>query len=199
MSSAIARCSVLAVSGAGPGAGKLLALLGSFRFGRLAAAVSASQARRELIAFRPDLVVIDAPLPDESGIALASDLACANICGVIVLAERSVYESVMCRVEDDGVLTIKKPTASGDLYQACILLAATQLKLRQLDQRAPSLQEKMEELRLVNRAKWLLMDRLKMTESEAHRYLEKQAMDACVKRRIIAEQIIGRFQICAES
>ena len=132
MSSAIARCSVLAVSGSDPGARKLLSLLGSFRFGCLAAAVSASQARRKLITCRPDLVVIDAPLPDESGIELASDLASANVCGVIVLAERSVYEAVMCRVGDDGVLTIKKPTTSGDLYQACILLAATQLKLRQL-------------------------------------------------------------------
>ena len=53
-----------------------------------------------------------------------------------------------------------------------------------------SVEEKMEEIRLVNRAKWLLIEQLKMTESDAHRYIEKQAMDRCVSRREIAQNII---------
>ena len=57
-----------------------------------------------------------------------------------------------------------------------------------------TLQEKMEEIRLVNRAKWLLIEELKMTEQEAHRYIEKQAMDRCVTRRAVAEQILSIYQ-----
>ena len=53
-----------------------------------------------------------------------------------------------------------------------------------------AIEEKMEEIRLVNRAKWLLIGELNMTEQEAHRYIEKQAMDRCVSRKIIAEQIL---------
>ena len=49
----------------------------------------------------------------------------------------------------------------------------------------------MEEIRLVNRAKWLLIEKQNMTELEAHRYIEKQAMDQCVQRKEIALQIIG--------
>ena len=52
----------------------------------------------------------------------------------------------------------------------------------------------MEEIRLVNRAKLLLMEHLKMSEAEAHRHIEKAAMDACVKRRNIAEQIIRTYE-----
>jgi response regulator NasT len=48
----------------------------------------------------------------------------------------------------------------------------------------------MEEIRIVNRAKWLLISELKMTEPQAHRYIEKQAMDRCVPRRTVAEEII---------
>ena len=48
----------------------------------------------------------------------------------------------------------------------------------------------MEEIRIVNKAKWILIDREHMTEEEAHRYIEKTAMDMCVSKRTIAEKII---------
>ena len=54
-------------------------------------------------------------------------------------------------------------------------------------------EEKMKEIRLVNRAKWVLIDELKMSEADAHRYIEKQAMDRCVSRREIAEEIISTY------
>ncbi|MBQ8385045.1 MAG: ANTAR domain-containing protein [Spirochaetaceae bacterium] len=48
-------------------------------------------------------------------------------------------------------------------------------------------------MRLVNKAKWLLISELKMSEPDAHRYVEKQAMDRCVSRRFIAEEIIKTY------
>ena len=48
-------------------------------------------------------------------------------------------------------------------------------------------------IRLVNRAKWLLIDQLKMTEADAHRYIEKQAMDSCTSKKVVAEEIIGLY------
>jgi response regulator NasT len=52
----------------------------------------------------------------------------------------------------------------------------------------------MEEMRLVNRAKLILVQRFKMSEKDAHRFIEKNAMDRCVKRRTIAESIIRTYQ-----
>ena len=57
-----------------------------------------------------------------------------------------------------------------------------------------AIEEKMEEIRLVNRAKWLLIEELNMTEQEAHRYIEKQAMDRCVTKRAVAEQILSTYK-----
>ena len=62
-----------------------------------------------------------------------------------------------------------------------------------MEQKTASIEEKMEEIRLVNRAKWLLIEQLRMTESEAHRYIEKQAMDRCVTKCSIAENIISMY------
>ncbi|MBQ6036394.1 MAG: ANTAR domain-containing protein, partial [Lachnospiraceae bacterium] len=61
------------------------------------------------------------------------------------------------------------------------------------EQKTLSVEEKMAEIRIVNRAKWILISELKMDEPQAHRYIEKQAMDRCVSRRIIAEEIIKLY------
>ncbi len=49
----------------------------------------------------------------------------------------------------------------------------------------------MSDIRLVNRAKWILIASRSMDEAEAHRWIEKQAMDRCLTKREIAEEIIG--------
>ncbi len=72
-------------------------------------------------------------------------------------------------------------------------MAAARERLRSIETKSASLEDKMEEIRLVNRAKWLLISELKMTENEAHRYIEKQAMDRCVSRREVASEIFKTY------
>ena len=70
---------------------------------------------------------------------------------------------------------------------------AVQYKIALLSSQTVKLKAKMEEIRLVNRAKMLLMQCLKMTEQEAHRYLEKEAMDRGMKRTTIATEIVKTY------
>ena len=51
----------------------------------------------------------------------------------------------------------------------------------------------MAEIRLVNKAKWILISELKMNEPDAHHYIEKQAMDRCITKQTIAEEIIQTY------
>ena len=67
---------------------------------------------------------------------------------------------------------------------------AVQYKVQVLSSQTTKLKEKMEEIRIVNRAKMLLMQNKSMTEQEAHRYIEKQAMDTGSKKTAIATLII---------
>lgn len=48
----------------------------------------------------------------------------------------------------------------------------------------------MQELRTIDRAKWILVDQRKMSEPDAHRYIERKAMDRCVRKIEIAEEIL---------
>ena len=73
-------------------------------------------------------------------------------------------------------------------------MSSARERLRKSEKKALSIEEKMEEIRLANRAKWLLIDELKMSEPDAHRYIEKQAMDRCVSKREVAEEIIKTYE-----
>lgn len=79
------------------------------------------------------------------------------------------------------------------LLRAVSWMVSTRERLRRLEKRVLPLEEKMEEIRLVNRAKWLLISELKMTEPDAHHYIEHQAMDRCVSKRSVAEDIIRLY------
>ena len=154
---------------------------------------SAGEAQRELINRSVDIVVINAPLTDEMGTELAIELAHSNSCGVMMMVKNDVYEQVSYKVEEYGVLTLPRPCSAQQAFQTMKLLLATQQRLRALEQKTASLEEKMKEIRLVNRAKGLLMDNLKFTEQEAHRYIEKAAMDNCKKKSEIAQNIINTY------
>ena len=70
---------------------------------------------------------------------------------------------------------------------------AVQYKVQVLSSQTTKLKVKMEEIKQVNRAKMLLMQNMKMTEQEAHRYIEKEAMDRGMKRTAISEEIIKTY------
>ena len=52
----------------------------------------------------------------------------------------------------------------------------------------------MEEIRRMNQAKWLLIEKQNMSEAEAHRYIEKEAMDTRRSKRDVACNIIARYR-----
>ena len=141
-----------------------------------------------------DILIINSPLSDDFGIQFASDAAETQGPGILLFVRADLQDPISQKVEDYGILTLPKPVNRQVVYQSVKLLFATRQRLRALEEKATSLQSKMEEIRLVNRAKLLLMEHLKMSEAEAHRHIEKAAMDACVKRRNIAEQIIRTYE-----
>lgn len=72
-------------------------------------------------------------------------------------------------------------------------MASTRERLRRFEKKTLLLEDKMQEIRVMNRAKWILIEQLKMPEADAHGYIEKQAMDRCVSKKSIAEEIIRTY------
>ena len=186
--------SVLVVSSAEKFVKPMLEMLPEKMFDPIMTATDATQARRKLLENDFDIVIVNSPLKDEFGTRLALDICSKSSAGVLLFVKAEYYADITAKVMPYGVLTISKPTSSSMIAQSVQMLCSTRERLRIMEKKNASVEEKIEEIRIVNRAKCLLIEQLKMTESEAHRYIEKQAMDRCVTRRVIAENIILTYK-----
>ena len=184
--------SVLLVSSSAKFNSSLLGLLPENRYYPITVATDEGSARRNLL--ENQFAIINTPLTDEFGTRLALDICNSTGTGVLLLVKAEHFPDINGRVSPYGVLVISKPTSSLIITQSLQLLCGTRERLRRMEQKTASIEEKMEEIRIVNRAKWLLIEELKMSEKEAHRYIEKQAMDRCVTRRVIAEKILSTYK-----
>ena len=184
--------SVLVVSAAQKFNDTMTTLLPSTNYYPVKFVTNIAAAKRALLEQRYDFVIINAPLPDDFGTRFAMD-TCTDGTVTLLLVRSEVHEEIRAKVVSAGVFTLSKPTSSQLITQALKWMEASRERLRRMEKKATSIEEKMEEIRLVNRAKWLLIENLSMTESEAHRYIEKQAMDRCVSRQEIALSIINTY------
>ena len=157
-------------------------------------AEDAGEARRLLLDSPVDIVIINTPLSDDFGVELALDLAEGST-GVLLLVKNELYDQVCYKVEDSGVLTMGKPMTRQGFYSAVKLLSALSARLAKMEKKNRSLQEKMADIRVVNRAKWLLIEHHHMKEQDAHYFIEKQAMDMRLSRREVAENIIRSYDL----
>jgi response regulator NasT len=152
------------------------------------------EARRKLVSASFDLIVINAPLPDDLGVDFAIEACAESDSGVLLLIKSELYEETYYRVLPSGVITLSKPTNIQMISQNLRVLCAVRERLRGMRQHQATVEEKIEEIRLINRAKWLLIECLHMTEPDAHRYIVRQAMEQRAGKREIAESIIRTYQ-----
>ena len=157
-------------------------------------ASSVAEARRWLADTEFDIVLINTPLPDDFGMHLAIDICTGSGAGVLLLVKNDHYNEIYSKVVRYGVITLSKPTNRQMVAQNLRILCATRERIRQMQAKQATVEEKIKEIRLVNRAKCLLIECLNMTEAEAHRYIEKQAMDLRISRREAAENIIKTYK-----
>lgn len=182
--------SVLVVSSGSKFPASLRELLPEDRYAPLCAASSVAEARRVLLERPFDIVIISAPLPDEFGTKLALHIIDKSSAGVLLLVKAEHYPDLSARLSPQGILLLQKPTSPPLLLQSLQLLCGTRERLRRMEQKSLSMEDKMAEIRLINRAKWVLIEKQGMSEQDAHRYIEKQAMDRCVPKRVVAEEIL---------
>ena len=168
-------------------------LLSEARYSPINTVTSVSVAKRVLAEKTYDFVIINAPLPDDAGTRFAIDTCTTKQTAVLLLVKNDIHAGIHDKVAEYGVFTLPKPISKTTMTHALNWLESARERLRQFEKKSISIEDKMAEIRLVNKAKWLLISELHMSEPEAHRYVEKQAMDRCVSRRCIAEEIIKTY------
>jgi len=169
-------------------------LLNAASFEQIIVVSSCSEARRLLLGRNFDLVIINAPLADESGELLARHVASTNIAQVILVVKSEYFDEVSAAAEDDGVLTVAKPVSRAVFWSVLKLARASQARITRVRAENNELRQRIEDIRIVDRAKYILFSHFNMSEPEAHRYIEKQAMDTRVTKREVAEGILKTYE-----
>ena len=187
--------SALIVSSAEKGTVYFADMLSSASVEHITASQSCGQARRLLLERDFDLIIVNAPLIDESGERLARDIASKGVSQVILVVKSEYYEAITAACENDGVLTISKPTNKAIFWSALMFAKSAGFRMKRIQAENNRLKQRIEDIRIVDRAKCILISYMQMSEQDAHRYIEKQAMDMRTTKREIAEGILKRYEV----
>lgn len=154
---------------------------------------SASGARRLLSAAAFSLSIIDMPLPDENGSELALYIVQNFDCSCIILAPGDIEGNIDEVVEDYGVMVLTKPLNRNFFLKMIKFAMTSGRRINDSRNEIKRLQRKLDELKIVTRAKLALMEKLKITEIQAHKYIERQAMDLRITKEEVANAILKKY------
>lgn len=185
------QCDILVVSSSDKMNNFISRVLPENIYGAVEIRGSASVARRELLSRRYDVVIVNIPLADETATDLAIDISNTYDSAVILISPADRGDDIAERVTEHGIAVLSKPINTLSLVRSVKLMSSIRDRYIKAERKTQSLEDKMAEIRIVNRAKWILIERDQITEDEAHRKIGKMAMDRGVSRRVIAEEIVG--------
>ena len=166
---------------------------------RVRVAVSGQQAR-DIFTTNPswELAVINYPLPDENGMELAEYICKNTPAGCILIVRSDSYDKLEERADKSGVILMSKPFSKQILYQIVKAVDVSVKRSWSMYEEIVRLEKQVGEIKLIDKAKFMLMEYKNMTEQEAHSYLEQSAMKSRKKKTAVASEIIDKLneQFC---
>ena len=141
-----------------------------------------------------DLVIINSPLEGKTGVELATYAAEKYTAGILLAIQTKYANLVAQKVEPYGVLVVGKPIVKAFFNQAVKFADVTRQRVLSLKEENIHLQLKLEEMKLISRAKCVLIQYLSMSEIQAHKYIEKQSMDLRLSKYHVAKRILKAYE-----
>lgn len=187
--------SVLIISKSDEVSQPLKELMSSEGYGDISLAYSAEQARKCVGERDFDVIIINTPILDGGGIDLSVELTECSQAGIFVLMKGEVYEKLCDAVEAKGVFALQKPLNRAGFHQCLKIWEISKKRLLSLENENLKLKNQVEEIKIINRAKCTLMQCLTMSEQQAHRYIEKQAMDMRISRFQVAQRVLSTYEL----
>ncbi|MDD6278212.1 MAG: ANTAR domain-containing protein [Oscillospiraceae bacterium] len=140
-----------------------------------------------------ELAVVNAPLPDESGMRLCEYISdnTSAFCMLIVKSENAARLSDFA--DKNNIVLVPRPFSKASLYQSVKLIEISLRRYFKLYQEAARLEQKIDEVRRIDKAKFMLMEYKKMSEQQAHSFIEKYAMNIRKKKSLAAYEIINKL------
>jgi len=143
---------------------------------------------------KPDLVVMDVKMPVLDGLSAAEQIGSQRLCPVVMLTAFSQTELVE-RARDAGVMAyVVKPFTAADVTPAIDIALSRWAELKELEDEVADLGDRLETRKAVDRAKGVLMTKLKISEADAFRWIQKTAMDRRMSMREVADAVVAGME-----
>ena len=140
---------------------------------------------------RPDFVVMDVKMPKMDGISAAEQIAGERIAPVIMLTAFSQRELVERAAQAGAMAYVVKPFGKADLVPAIEIARVRFAEIRALEAEVTGLKERLEARKLIERAKGTLLTQRGLSEPEAFRWIQRNAMDNRTSMRAVAETVLS--------
>ena len=140
----------------------------------------------------PDLVVMDIKMPNLDGISAAEKISELKI-PVVLLTAFSQSDLVSRAAEAGAMAFVTKPFKPNDLLPAIQIALARHEELTALESEIADLQDRLETRKLMDRAKGLLMSKMKLSEPDAFRWIQKASMDRRLSMAQVAKAVIDQL------
>ncbi len=149
-----------------------------------------NEARRELLERSYDIVIVNWQSSDAEGKKFACDMAGRGNASLLLMVENDRYDDAYFDVVSFGVFCIPRRISGAEFSAVLRLICSSIEKEAGEKKKQLSVEEKMAEIRLVNRAKWTLIEDRGMSEEEAQKYIERFAMDKRISKSRAAEEVL---------
>jgi response regulator NasT len=143
-------------------------------------------------ALKPDLMVMDIKMPDLDGLSAAEKIAELKI-PVVLLTAFSQQELVTRAAEVGAMAFLVKPFSPQDLLPAIEIALSRHAQLIALETEILDLGERLETRKLVERAKAVLSEKMKLTEPEAFRWIQKASMDRRLSMADVSRTVLEQL------
>lgn len=138
----------------------------------------------------PDLIIMDIKMPEMDGITAAKIISNERLAPVLLLTAYSQKE-IVDKAKDSGVLAyLVKPVKEANLFPAMEIAMSRFHEFMGLEKELEDIKNSLENRKLLDRAKGILMDAHGLSESEAYRRIQQYSMNKRKSIREVAEMII---------
>jgi len=155
-------------------------------------AADGEEAVRLAVELMPDLIIMDIKMPKLDGISAAEKISEHKI--PVVLLTAFSQADLVKRAADAGAMAyVTKPFKPSDLLPAIQIALSRAEEIFALETEIVDLSERLETRKLMDRAKGLLQSKMKLSEPEAFRWIQKASMDRRLSMSQVAKAVLEQL------
>ena len=151
---------------------------------------SGSEALRKVRTGATDILIINFELSDMTGLEVSTIIGDENLCSIVLLVSNAQREFCTQIVEDYDITLLLKPLSSAALMNALETVLQNRRRINKLERELTRLKKELEDRKVIEKAKGILMRKKSISEAEAYRRIQTMSMDSRVAMRDIAFKII---------